>query len=627
MFIGLIISFFFYYLGIRGPLLNQMRGFILDPAAFDAELLRLGVMDPWFMQFGRYFGRFFTGDWGSSFLVSEGTPIIELLSRIVPKTIEAMLVPIIIGLLGIKLGRISVQKRNKVPGYIIRIFAVIGLAIPIIFLIPGMQLFFAITLRDFTRGVIDIPVIYYVDPVLTPPPFITGFPFFDSVVSGNWVYAESILLHGVLPTIIIIIVLLPIIIKQTQTNIERNSKETSFITNSYTATKLFGILFTFVLLLEISCNRTGLGYYFWMSSIFGDIFLINGCILVLVIISSFLVTFSNVIPITYKFMREKIARSDFLKEKVTNKINPIREKLKTKLKLRKKTSTPKSDSEGKIEVKSSSSLKTELKSYLIATLKNPFIIVGLGLVTFLVSISAFPQLITPYSLQEITPPFFPPDTPFSPPTLNHPLGTTRYGYDLLARVLYGTQGAFIFGLVVVLIGLAGGSIFGFIAGKFHRNVYNAIIGSMIIFFIIPAIGLFLLIAPFFGFSAKFFTIGIGVLIIPIFTRLITNAIKRGKNFLDIAKIIIKYIPLEMVFAILLFQSVGFLGLMDGTNPQLGITISYGLGSFGAIYFILWPSFFLFLILLSLLLLHEGLKLPSLPQKVLDENFRNYVEIV
>ena len=196
MFIGLIISFIFYYLGITGPLLNQMRWYLFDPTTLDAELIRLGVTDPWFIQFVRYFGRFFTGDWGSSFLVSEGTPTIELMRRIVPKTIETMLIPIIIGLLGIKLGRISVQKRNKVPGYIIRIFTVIGLAIPIIFLIPGMQLFFGITLRDFTRGVIDIPVIYYVDPVLTPPPFITGFPFFDSVVSGNWVYAESILLHG-----------------------------------------------------------------------------------------------------------------------------------------------------------------------------------------------------------------------------------------------------------------------------------------------------------------------------------------------------------------------------------------------------------------------------------------------
>ncbi|MHA1883950.1 MAG: hypothetical protein ACXAAI_13925 [Promethearchaeota archaeon] len=598
-----------------------MRGYLFDPAPFDAELIKLGVMDPWFIQFLRYLGRFFMGDWGSSFLVSEGTPTIELMRRIVPKTIETMLVPIIIGLLGIKLGRISVQKRNRVPGYIIRIFTVISLAIPIIFLIPGMQIFFEITLRNFTRGVIEIPVIYYVDPILTPPPFITGFPFFDSVVSGNWVYAESILLHGIFSTIVLIIVLLPIIIKQTQTNIERNLKGTSFLTNSYTAIKLFGILFTYVFLLEIFCNRTGLAYYFWTSFILRDIFFFNGCILVLVIISSFLVFFSNVIPITYKFLRGKIIRSEFLKEKVTNKINPIREKLRAKLKLGRKTSTPTLDSEGKIELKSNPSIKTELKSYIMVTLKNPFIIVGLGLLIFLISISAFPQLITPYSLQEIIPPFFPPDTPFSPPTLNHPLGTTRYGYDLLARVLYGIQGAFIFGLVVVLIGLAGGSIFGFIAGMFHRHVNNAIIGSMITFLMIPAIGLFLLIAPLFGFSAILYAIGIGVLLIPIFTRLIANAIKRGKNFLDKAKIIIKYIPLEMVFAILLFQSIGFLGLMDGTNPQLGITISYGLGSFGAIYFILWPSFFLFLILLSLLLLHEGLKLPTLQQKVMYEETR------
>ncbi|MHA2472504.1 MAG: hypothetical protein ACXAES_04650, partial [Promethearchaeota archaeon] len=340
--------------------MNQMRGFLFDPAAFDAELIRLGVMDPWFIKFPRYLGRFFMGDWGSSFLVSEGTPTIDLVRRTVPKTIETMLIPIIIGLLGIKLGRISVQKRNEVPGYIIRIFTVIGLAIPIIFLIPQMQLFFGITLRNFTRGVIDIPVIYYVDPIFSPPPFITGFPFFDSVVSGNWVYAESILLHGILPTIVLIILLLPLIIKQTQTNIERNLKGTSYFTNSYTAMKLFGILFTSILVLETSCNRTGFGYNFWLSFILGDLFLNNGYILVLVVISSFLVFFSNVIPITYKFLREKITRSDFIKEKVTNNITLILEKLKAKLKFRKKISAPTSDSEERIELKSNSSLKIEL---------------------------------------------------------------------------------------------------------------------------------------------------------------------------------------------------------------------------------------------------------------------------
>ena len=75
---------------------------------------------------------------------------------------------------------------------------------------------------------------------------------------------------------------------------------------------------------------------------------------------------------------------------------------------------------------------------------------------------------------------------------------------------------------------------------------------------------------------------------------------------------------QCAFAILLFQSIGFLVLMDGTTPQLGITISYGLGFFGAIYAIFWPGFFLFLILLSLLLLHEGLKAPTGQRDVLNE---------
>jgi hypothetical protein len=43
-----------------------------------------------------------------------------------------------------------------------------------------------------------------------------------------------------------------------------------------------------------------------------------------------------------------------------------------------------------------------------------------------------------------------------------------------------------------------------------------------------------------------------------------------RNYLDKAKTIIKYIPLEMAFAILLYQSLGFLELRDATKVQYDV---------------------------------------------------------
>ena len=45
LFIGLLISFPFYYLGVRNPYLNKIPGIVIDPAAYQAELTRLGVFE------------------------------------------------------------------------------------------------------------------------------------------------------------------------------------------------------------------------------------------------------------------------------------------------------------------------------------------------------------------------------------------------------------------------------------------------------------------------------------------------------------------------------------------------------------------------------------------------------
>ena len=202
-------------------------------------------------------------------------------------------------------------------------------------------------------------------------------------------------------------------------------------------------------------------------------------------------------------------------------------------------------------------------------------------------------------------------TPFDPPSTEHPLGTTLYGYDLLARVLYGIREAFAFGIIVVLIGLAGGSIFGFLAGRLHRYVHSGIIGPMIIFFLFPGLLLAILVLIFFGFNYLTTMLLFGILLIPIFTRIIANAIRRENNYFDITKAIIKYIPLEMAFAIILYQGLGFIGFSGFQISQLGETLEWG--SFrilSAPWAMFWPGFFIFLIILGLIFLHEGLQGPT-----------------
>ncbi|HEC38836.1 MAG TPA: hypothetical protein ENI29_11420 [bacterium] len=603
LFIGLIFGFFIHLVGYTNPFLNRIPGNIIDPSKYDRELLRIGWNQPLINQFVIYMNNFFTGNWGESLLIAEGTSITNIMKKIVPGTIETMLLPILIGLIGIKLGRIWVKKRNKIQGYVIRIFTIIGLAMPIFCLITWMQ---------YTYYPI-LPVIYRYDPIIPASPLITGFPLFDSILSGNWVLAGDIILHGILPSISLSFVIIALITKYTQTSIDYNSKETSFVSNSFTAGKLFGIFFAFVVITEVIFNITGFGYNFYMSMIIGDIPFFIACIFMITILFSFTMFFSNTIPILYKFCRNKLARRfKSVRKKISDKL------MLFKLRFKKFSST----SEQKIEpnINDETNPKIELKNYIINTLKNPFTLVGLGIIVFLGTISIFPQLFTPYSLNDITPPNFLPETPFLPPSPDHPLGTTQYGFDILARLIYGTRDAFFFGSAVTLIGLAGGSIFGFVAGRLHRYIHTVIIVLMILLFVIPGLIVLSLANIIFRSEEQLISMmTIGILLITIFTSIIANAIRRESNYINVIKVIIKYIPLEMVFGIMLYQMVGYIGIADETTAQLAVTFQYGSGQFGDFGSIFWPGFFLFLIMVGLILIHEGLDTPRSTHNILIES--------
>lgn len=588
LFIGLIISFAFYYVGIQRSYLNVLRS-VLDKAEYQAIELRYGFNDPLNIQFTNYFLNFFSGNWGESYIVVPGIPAIELMRNVVPHTIEIALLPLIIGIGGIMLGRIWVRKKDKKIGKIIQLFTVIGLATPIFFFGTMMQYAF----RDI------LPIKLRTEPGNPAPPLITGLDLFDSLISGNWNLARDYMLHYIVPMISLSFVAIALIIKQTRTSIENNSHDVKFVSNSFTAAKMFGYLFAMIVLLEIIFNLTGFGYYFISSIYMGDIFVINSCIFITIIFFAFTIFLSNIVPICYAFLRKK-APKFFKLFHFNDDLQPTNPRKITEEKSNRKTS-----------------LKIDLKNYVLATIKNPFTIVGLGLTMFFVIISIFPQILTPYSLQEIVPPYYPPETPFEAPSPGHPLGTTQYGYDLLARLIWGTRDGFMFGIIVVPIGLAVGAQFGFLAGKFHRYVYNGIIGPMIVFLIIPGFALLIVLLPLLAFSNWVVYLAIGILLIPIFAVIVANAVRRERNAFDIIKSVIKYIPL-VAFAILLYQAIGFLGLLLNSQvSQLGETLYLGRGQFNAYGANLWPGFFIFLIMLGLILLHEGLKAPTKHKEAIE----------
>ena len=301
------------------PALNQVPGNVIDRARYEAELRRSGFYDPWYVQLGVYLRRFFTGDWGESFLIVEGKPVITFIAEIFPKTIEMMMFSIIIvPIIAIKLGVTSAKHKDKPRDTAIRGMAIFGAGFPVFYIATLLQLFIGLTLKDFTHMGINLEVIYPNNPILdTPVPSGgagTGFRLIDSILYNDQVYLWDTLLHLILPVICMIFVSLSGITRQTRSSmlgvldqdyvrtarakgvaekdvINKHALRNAILPTSHiviggTAGALLGSLFV-----EVTFNYTGFGYNMFLAITLGDYLVINGLLVfsTIIIISGTLI--------------------------------------------------------------------------------------------------------------------------------------------------------------------------------------------------------------------------------------------------------------------------------------------------------------------------------------------------
>lgn len=221
-------------------------------------------------------------------------------------------------------------------------------------------------------------------------------------------------------------------------------------------------------------------------------------------------------------------------------------------------------------------------------MKSPLFIIAAIFVIFFIVIAIFPNWLTPYSFEELS--NYLPGS-WDPPSIDHPLGTA-IGRDVLGLTIWGIRDALIFGFGAVLLGLLGGILFGFIKWislfikqrikssdeQLHlcRSTHRVTMGSVIIFSVFPGIIIVLLLNIILGdcqisyfetrgnlINCKYYywvsLSTIGILLIPIFTSAVCNAISGELNLNKIGKAIIIHIPLGFAIAILIYEIIGYLG--------------------------------------------------------------------
>jgi len=300
----LIITFFLSRLMDILPVIRKV-GFHLDreelQRLIDVEKKRMGYDLPIYTQLFIYLRNFFTGNWGTSYIIDPDRPVIEFIVSIFPKTIELMIIPmIIVPIIAVKLGVISASNKDKSKDTVIRFLAILGGGFPIFFIANVLQFFVGKTLYEFTAGEFDVEIIYANTPGLfLKGEYYTGFRIIDSMINNDQLYLMDTFTHLVLPTIAMSIASLAGITRQTRSSmldvldqdyirtarakgvLEKDVINKHGLRNALIPTSnliIGGITASLLgsLFIETVFVYLGFGYYFVSAVFAGDYLLING---------------------------------------------------------------------------------------------------------------------------------------------------------------------------------------------------------------------------------------------------------------------------------------------------------------------------------------------------------------
>jgi peptide/nickel transport system permease protein len=147
---------FFMVRLIPGDPVVQMLGPEYTPEAAEAIRVKLGLDEPFHIQYLRWFGNVLTGDLGGS--IATGETVVDIITTGLPKTLSlATLSFLIATAIAVPAGIVAALRRNTVFDYVASVVAFIGVSMPSFWFGILLILVFAVQLRW-------LPAIGYADP-------------------------------------------------------------------------------------------------------------------------------------------------------------------------------------------------------------------------------------------------------------------------------------------------------------------------------------------------------------------------------------------------------------------------------------------------------------------------------
>lgn len=155
---------------------------------------QLGLDKPMHLQFVDYLNGIVHGDFGVS--LKTNRPVTNDLKEFFPATLELAIASILITIVfGIVFGILSAVHRNKLIDHVMRIFAIMGVSMPV-----------------FWMGLLLLLLFYYAlewlpgsgrHSLFVFPPYYTGMVVLDCLIAGDWATLWDALRHLVLPAFVL----------------------------------------------------------------------------------------------------------------------------------------------------------------------------------------------------------------------------------------------------------------------------------------------------------------------------------------------------------------------------------------------------------------------------------------
>ncbi len=274
--------------------------------------------------------------------------------------------------------------------------------------------------------------------------------------------------------------------------------------------------------------------------------------------------------------------------------------------------------------------KLSLKRFFRPTLSETLLLIGVGITLFFITIALTAPLLQNWGL--IQDPLESLSNPIhQPPSFQHWFGTTRQGYDVFSRTLFGSQAALKVVLLATTLSLVIGVPLGLISGYLGGRVDKILLFLMDTIYTLPGLLLSVTLAFVVGRGVFNAAIAISISYIPQYYRVVRNHTTSVKTelFIEAAQAmgaspvrvlsrylffnVIQSVPvlftLNAADAILILGGLGFLGLgLPEQVPEWGHDLKLALDALptGIWWTALFPGLGMSSMVTGLSLLGEGL---------------------